>query len=140
MATASGRAGEAALNPPLVVRQLGLYRERAMATLVRMNISAQNGQTIWAIDLPYFLVSKVKPKNLGPVTASFGPVLAGGHVVVVSSDGYIRAFNPTDGSLAGQTGDPRWRGSHASCHGARHVFWSSAARANFWLSADGTWV
>ena len=40
------------------------------------------------------------------ITASFGPVLAGGHIVVGSSDGQLRLFNPTDGSLAGQVDLP----------------------------------
>ena len=70
--------------------------------LVRLN--AQDGHTIWAVDLPYF--TKTKPKKLMEITASFGPVLAGGHLVGGSSDGPLRLFNPTDGSLAGQVALP----------------------------------
>lgn len=90
-------AGEGALNPPLVVGG-SVFVANDEGRLVRLN--ARNGHTIWAIDLPYF--TKTKPKKLMEITASFGPVLAGGHLVVGSSDGQLRLFNPTDGSLAGQ--------------------------------------
>jgi len=90
-------AGEGALNPPLVVGG-SVFVANDEGRLVRLN--ARDGQTIWAVDLPYF--TKTKPKKLMQITASFGPVLAGGHLVVSSSDGQLRFFNPTDGSLAGQ--------------------------------------
>lgn len=90
--------GEGALNPPLVVGG-SVFVANDEGRLVRLN--AQDGKTIWAVDLPYYL--KAKPKKRGAITASFGPVLAGGFVMVASSDGVLRAFNPTDGSLAGET-------------------------------------
>ncbi len=94
-------AGEGALNPPLVVGG-SVFVANDEGRLVRLN--ARDGQTIWAVDLPYF--TKTKPKKLMEITASFGPVLAGGHIVVGSSDGQLRLFNPTDGSLAGQVDLP----------------------------------
>ena len=94
-------ADEGALNPPLVVGG-SVFTVSDNGRLVRM--SAQNGKTIWAVNLPYFRADKAKKQR--DITASFGPVLAGGHIVVVSSDGYLRAFNPTDGSLAGQVAIP----------------------------------
>lgn len=94
-------AEEGALNPPLVVGG-SVFTVNDDGRLVRLD--ARNGQTIWAVDLPYFTTAKVK-KQMG-IYASFGPVLAGGHVVVVSSDGWLRAFNPTDGSLAAQVAIP----------------------------------
>ena len=94
-------AGEGALNPPLVVGG-SVFVANDEGRLVRLN--ARDGQTIWAVDLPYF--TKTKPKKLMKITASFGPVLAGGHIVVGSSDGQLRLFNPTDGSLAGQVDLP----------------------------------
>lgn len=94
-------ADEGALNPPLVVGG-SVFVVNDEGRLVRLN--ARDGQTIWAVDLPYF--TKTKPKKLSQITANFGPVLAGGHVVVVSSDGQLRAFNATDGSLAGQAAIP----------------------------------
>ncbi len=94
-------AEEGALNPPLVVGG-SVFVVTDAGRLVRM--SANDGKTIWAEDLPDF--KKAKPKKLLATYANFGPVLAGGHIVVVSSDGYLRAFNATDGSLAGQAAIP----------------------------------
>ena len=94
-------AGEGAMNPPLVVGG-SVFVANDEGRLVRLN--ARDGQPIWAVDLPYF--TKTKPKKRMEITASFGPVLAGGHLVVGSSDGQLRLFNPTDGSLAGQVSLP----------------------------------
>ena len=94
-------AEEGALNPPLVAGG-SVFVVNDEGRLVRLN--ATDGSTIWAVDLPYF--TKTKPKKLSRITANFGPVLAGGHVVVVSSDGQLRAFNATDGSLEGQAPIP----------------------------------
>jgi outer membrane protein assembly factor BamB len=54
---------------------------------------------IWSVVMPYF--DKEKPKRRKAITAHFGPVLAGGRLVVVSSDGQLRLFNPADGALVG---------------------------------------
>lgn len=94
-------AEEGALNPPLVAGG-SVFTVNDDGRLVRLD--ARDGQTIWAVDLPYFTTAKIK-KQMG-IHASFGPVLAGGHVVVVSDDGWLRAFNPTDGSLAAQVAIP----------------------------------
>ena len=94
-------AEEGALNPPLVVGG-SVFVVNDDGRLVRL--SARDGQTIWAVDLPYFV--KARPKKVQAITASFGPVLAGGHIIVVSSDNTLRAFNPTDGSLAAEVALP----------------------------------
>ncbi|MBI1172799.1 PQQ-binding-like beta-propeller repeat protein [bacterium] len=94
-------AEEGALNPPLVVGG-SVFTVNDNGRLVRM--SAQSGETIWAVDLPYF--RDQKPKKHRSIAANYGPVLAGGHLIVVSSDGYLRSFNPTDGSLVGQVAIP----------------------------------
>ncbi len=65
------------------------------AELVRLD--AQNGARIWGTKLPYY--TKVKPKRRQAVFSHFGPVLAGGRLIVSSSDGFIRSYNPMDGSL-----------------------------------------
>ncbi|MGV6847634.1 MAG: outer membrane protein assembly factor BamB family protein [Marinibacterium sp.] len=64
--------------------------------LVRMN--ASDGTPIWAVDLPRYV--KDTPGRRGPVFAHYGPILAGGRIWVASSDGFLRGFNPQDGSLA----------------------------------------
>lgn len=63
--------------------------------LVRLD--ASTGEVIWAAELPYFTEAKIKKRKA--IYASFGPVLAGGHVVVGSSDGNLRLFSPKDGAL-----------------------------------------
>ncbi|MDX2484094.1 MAG: PQQ-binding-like beta-propeller repeat protein [Pseudodonghicola sp.] len=64
--------------------------------LVRLD--SRDGSTVWAVDLPDFL--KDSSKKRGAVYANYGPILAGGRIVVASNDGYLRFFDPKDGSLA----------------------------------------
>lgn len=63
--------------------------------LVRLD--ANDGQVIWAVDLPYFKKEKVTRRKA--VHEHYGPVLAGGRLIVASDDGLIRSFNPADGAL-----------------------------------------
>ncbi|KAB2883595.1 MAG: PQQ-binding-like beta-propeller repeat protein, partial [Albidovulum sp.] len=64
--------------------------------LVRLN--ASTGEEIWRVDMPYF--TKDRDKRRKAIVAHFGPVLAGGRLVVASSDGLIRTFDPASGALA----------------------------------------
>ncbi len=70
--------------------------------LVRLD--AADGSTVWAIDLPGFV--KNKPGRRGPIFAHYGPIMAGGRLVVASNDGYLRFFNPVDGALVHQVEVP----------------------------------
>ncbi len=70
--------------------------------LVRLD--ARDGSTVWAVDLPGFL--KDSSKKRGPVYANYGPILAGGRIVVASNDGMLRFFDPEDGSLSGSVEVP----------------------------------
>ena len=70
--------------------------------LVRLNIA--DGSIVWAQDLPGFV--KDKPKRRGPIVAHYGPILAGGRIVVASNDGYLRFFNPVDGTLVNRVEVP----------------------------------
>lgn len=65
--------------------------------LVRLD--AETGARVWGVDLPYF--QKARPRRQSAVYAHFGPVLAGGRLVVASSDGYLRFFDPVSGALTG---------------------------------------
>jgi outer membrane protein assembly factor BamB len=87
-------ATEGALNPPLVVGG-SVFVVNDEARLVRMD--AATGEVIWQAEMPYFV--KDKPKRQKAIYAHYGPVLAGGRVVVASSDGLLRLFNPTDGAM-----------------------------------------
>jgi len=94
-------AVEGALNAPLVVGG-SVFVVNDEATLVRLD--AQTGAQIWASGLPYF--DQTKPKKQGAITASYGPLLAGGRVWVASSDGKLRGFSPQDGSLGAEVALP----------------------------------
>lgn len=69
-----------------------------------MRLNASDGSVIWARDLPGFV--KDKPRKRGAVFAHYGPILAGGRIVLASNDGYLRLYNPTDGVLLGQVPVP----------------------------------
>lgn len=87
-------AVEGALSAPLVVGgSVFVVNDEAM--LVRMD--AATGEVIWTADMPYFV--NEKPKRRKAIHAHYGPVLAGGRLAVVSSDGLLRLFNPADGAL-----------------------------------------
>lgn len=90
--------------------------------LVRLD--ASDGDPIWAVDLPRYI--KDKPLGRGPVYAHYGPILAGSRIWVSSSDGFLRAFSPTDGSLlaeieipGGGTSDPVVAGNTLYAVGAK---------------------
>ncbi len=70
--------------------------------LVRLD--AADGSIVWAQDLPGFV--KDRPGRRGPIFAHYGPIVAGSRVVVASNDGFLRFFNPVDGSLAHQVEVP----------------------------------
>ena len=85
---------EGAMSAPLVVGG-SVFVVNDQGMLVRME--AASGAVIWQVEMPYFV--KEKPKRRKAIFAHFGPVLAGGRLVVVSSDGLLRMFNPADGAL-----------------------------------------
>lgn len=64
-----------------------------------LRLDAKTGDVIWSVEMPYFLAKK--PKKRAAIHVHYGPVLAGGRLVVASSDGLIRLFNPVDGALLG---------------------------------------
>lgn len=86
--------GEGAMGP-IAVAGGSLFLVNDEAKLVRLD--AETGQVIWSVEMPFYMTDKVKKRK--GVYAHYGPVLAGGRVMVVSSDGILRVFDPTDGSL-----------------------------------------
>ena len=84
------------MNPPLVVGG-SVFVVNDENRLVRLD--AATGAEIWAVDMPYFLKTKAKKRKA--IVPLFGPVLAGGRLVVASGDGELRLFNPVDGALIG---------------------------------------
>ncbi|SEM58122.1 Outer membrane protein assembly factor BamB, contains PQQ-like beta-propeller repeat [Sphingomonas gellani] len=62
-------------------------------------LARTNGKARWIVQLPGFRNAK---KKKGPITW-FGPVLAGGRLVLTNSDGQIGYVSPADGKLLGTT-------------------------------------
>ena len=89
-------AKDGAYGPVLPVGN-AVYLVNDEARLVRLD--AATGATVWSVDMPYFLQDK--PRKRQAITTHYGPVLAGGRLVVVSGDGLVRLFNPTDGAMVG---------------------------------------
>jgi len=67
-------------------------------------LNSSDGAIVWAQDLPGFV--KDTPRRRGPIVAHYGPILAGGRIVIASNDGYLRFFNPVDGTLVHQVEVP----------------------------------
>jgi outer membrane protein assembly factor BamB len=89
-------ANEGALNPVWVAGgSLFLVSDRN--ELVRLD--AEDGSRIWGTALPFFV--KDRPRRQKEIFAHYGPVLAGGNLIVASNDGLIRRFDPASGALTG---------------------------------------
>ncbi|AUH33727.1 PQQ-binding-like beta-propeller repeat protein [Paracoccus tegillarcae] len=89
-------------NSPVVPVGGSVFAVNDASSLVR--IDAATGGEIWKVDLPYYTDSRVKRQET--VHAHYGPILAGGRLVVASSDGLLRMFNPSTGALVGQAQIP----------------------------------
>ncbi len=91
-------AGEGAVSP---VWPAGgsVFLVNEINELVRLD--AADGSIIWKVDLPKFTETRLRQQRT--VFAHYGPVLAGGRLIVASSDGVIREFDPTSGALIGTT-------------------------------------
>ncbi len=72
-----------------------LFQVSDRSQLIRLD--AATGAVVWAQDLPGFV--KDKPNRRGPIVAHYGPIMAGGRLVIASNDGYLRFFSPVDGTL-----------------------------------------
>lgn len=94
-------APEGALGP-MQVAGGSVFMVDDEAHLVRLD--ARSGARIWRVAMPYFTAEK--PKKHKAITAHYGPVLAGGRVVVASGDGVLRLFSPGDGALVGSVTIP----------------------------------
>ncbi|QMU57408.1 MAG: PQQ-binding-like beta-propeller repeat protein [Boseongicola sp.] len=65
-----------------------------------LRLDAETGDIIWAQDLPFFTKNRISRRK--GTFAHFGPIIAGGRLLVVSDDGFMRAFDPASGSLIEQ--------------------------------------
>lgn len=65
--------------------------------LVRLD--AATGAPVWRVQLP--VAEDTKSRRQQPIAAHFGPILAGGRLIVASSDGNLRSYDPASGVLIG---------------------------------------
>jgi len=89
---AEGAAG------PLWVAGDSVFLVNDLGQLVRLD--AGNGDLVWRVQLPEFEEGRERRQKTRFV--HYGPVLAGGRLIVASSDGLIRQFDPASGALLGQ--------------------------------------
>ncbi len=61
--------------------------------LVRLN--AEDGTRIWAHTLSFF--TKKRPRQQTEIFGHYGPIIAGGNLIVASNDGLMRLFDPASG-------------------------------------------
>ncbi len=62
--------------------------------LVRLD--GETGERIWGTRLPFFV--KEDRRRRVEIVAHYGPIIAGGRVIVGSNDGLIRSFDPVTGA------------------------------------------
>jgi outer membrane protein assembly factor BamB len=63
---------------------------------------SSDGVIVWTVALPGY----ENPGKRKHLTAHFGPVLAGGRLLVAGGDGVLRAFDPASGALIGEIALP----------------------------------
>ena len=95
------RANEGALSP-MVVAGGSVFMVSDENRLLRLD--AATGETIWARDLPFFTRSRIRRRDA--TFAHYGPILAGGRLVLASNDGQLRQFDPRSGALIGTVNLP----------------------------------
>lgn len=82
---------------PVAVAGGSVFLVSDEARLVRLD--AASGAPVWSVGMP--LYDRDNPRRQVGIHAHFGPILAGGRLVVVSDDRLIRLFAPENGALAG---------------------------------------
>lgn len=88
-------ADDGATSPAIIVGG-SVFFANDEDQLVRL--SAGDGAQVWRVDLPYFEANKEKRRKT--IYAHHGPILAGGRLILASTDGLIRAMDPVSGVLA----------------------------------------
>jgi outer membrane protein assembly factor BamB len=64
-----------------------------------IRLDAGDGSRVWGTELPLYVANRARRRQA--VFTHYGPVLAGGRLVVASGDGVIRLFSPESGALVG---------------------------------------
>ena len=69
-----------------------------------LRLDAADGSPVWRVELPGFVESRERRQSTRH--EHYGPVLAGGRLIVASSDGQIRQIDPVDGEVIGTLAVP----------------------------------
>ena len=64
--------------------------------MAAVKAGAWTGARIWGVRLPFF-VQEDRRRRV-EIVAHYGPIIAGGRVIVASNDGVIRSFDPVTGA------------------------------------------
>jgi outer membrane protein assembly factor BamB len=92
-------ATEGSYSPVLVAGD-SLFFVSDRNELIR--IDASTGERIWGTELPLYVRDRERRRRA--VFTHYGPILAGGRLVVASGDRQIRMFDPVSGALVGSAG------------------------------------
>lgn len=87
-------AGDGAYSPVMVAGD-GVFFVSDRNELIRLD--ADTGARVWGTELPFFVRQQERRRKA--VFTHYGPLLAGGQLVVASGDGVIRFFSPESGEL-----------------------------------------
>ncbi len=69
-----------------------------------LRLDGETGERIWSTQLPYFTKERIRRRR--DIFEHYGPILAGGRLVVASGDGLIRFYDPAGGAPLGQIALP----------------------------------
>ncbi len=92
---------EGALGPVAAVGG-SVFLLSDLGELVRLD--AATGERVWGVELPLYLRERASKRE--KIYNHFGPLLAGSRLWVASSDGVLRAFDATDGTVVQQVALP----------------------------------
>ena len=76
-----------------------------------VRLLASTGERVWGVELGHYVAVR-RERRRAEVVAHYGPVLAGGRLVVASNDGQLRSFDPASGALIDSVEIPRGATSH----------------------------
>lgn len=101
------QASEGAYSPVLVAGD-SVFFVSDRNELIRLD--AGDGARIWGVELPLFVAERQRRRKA--VFTHYGPILAGGRLVIASGDGLIRMFAPESGDLVGTLDVPGGAAAH----------------------------
>lgn len=118
MALANGdrlwTATEGATSPVSVVGD-AVFLVNDLNQIVRL--SATDGSVVWRVQMPVQEEPRWRWQRSVPRHAHYGPVLAGGRLIVASSDGVLRQFDPASGAELDSVALPEGAASHPAVAG-----------------------